>query len=269
MRPADRPARTEGVCHGSPTRDTVSSDGVRTIPHRPAALVLQHGRLGPPGLLARWLRARADRRRRAPRRAGRRAAEPGRLRLRRLPGLGEVPEPPARRARARGARPDRPLRRARRPVLGLCFGGQALAEVLGGTVEVLDAPELGWHRVESTAPDVVAAGPVAAVALRGVPRAARRGGARALAGVLPGVPLRPAPRHAVPPRVHRRHRRAVGASTTRARLPGRLEDHLEHLRAGAAAHGAAAEAAAVRLFDAFWAGCPGAHAETAAGATRE
>jgi GMP synthase-like glutamine amidotransferase len=30
------------------------------------------------------------------------------------------------------------------PVLGLCFGGQALSVALGGSVEKLDTPEIGW-----------------------------------------------------------------------------------------------------------------------------
>jgi GMP synthase-like glutamine amidotransferase len=40
------------------------------------------------------------------------------------------------------------------PVLGLCFGAQMLAVVLGGTVHRLDTPELGWYEVDSTAPGV-------------------------------------------------------------------------------------------------------------------
>lgn len=35
------------------------------------------------------------------------------------------------------------------PVLGLCFGGQALSLALGGGIEVLPAPEIGWISVES------------------------------------------------------------------------------------------------------------------------
>jgi GMP synthase (glutamine-hydrolysing) len=33
---------------------------------------------------------------------------------------------------------------ADRPVLGLCFGGQALAAVMGGTVRRAERPEIGW-----------------------------------------------------------------------------------------------------------------------------
>ncbi|HET8980314.1 MAG TPA: type 1 glutamine amidotransferase [Solirubrobacteraceae bacterium] len=42
------------------------------------------------------------------------------------------------------------------PVLGLCFGGQALSVALGGGVEVLDRPEIGWVAVQSSDPAVPA-----------------------------------------------------------------------------------------------------------------
>jgi GMP synthase-like glutamine amidotransferase len=45
------------------------------------------------------------------------------------------------------------------PVLGNCFGAQALSAALGGTVERAPRPELGWVRVDTDAPDVVASGP--------------------------------------------------------------------------------------------------------------
>jgi GMP synthase-like glutamine amidotransferase len=45
------------------------------------------------------------------------------------------------------------------PVLGLCFGGQLLASVLGGAIEALPRPELGWARVESKEPAAVPDGP--------------------------------------------------------------------------------------------------------------
>jgi GMP synthase-like glutamine amidotransferase len=38
------------------------------------------------------------------------------------------------------------------PVLGLCFGGQALSVALGGGVHVMDTPEIGWVPVESFDP---------------------------------------------------------------------------------------------------------------------
>jgi GMP synthase-like glutamine amidotransferase len=45
------------------------------------------------------------------------------------------------------------------PVLGICFGGQALAAALGGAVVPADASEVGWHRIETDAPDLIEAGP--------------------------------------------------------------------------------------------------------------
>ena len=38
------------------------------------------------------------------------------------------------------------------PVLGLCFGGQALSLALDGGVDVLDQPEIGWFPVETADP---------------------------------------------------------------------------------------------------------------------
>ncbi|MGW8376240.1 gamma-glutamyl-gamma-aminobutyrate hydrolase family protein [Streptomyces sp. ODS28] len=45
------------------------------------------------------------------------------------------------------------------PVLGICFGGQALAAALGGTVERAPAWELGWSTVHTDAPQLVGPGP--------------------------------------------------------------------------------------------------------------
>ncbi|MDE3131065.1 MAG: hypothetical protein KGL16_07910 [Acidobacteriota bacterium] len=44
-------------------------------------------------------------------------------------------------------------------VLGLCYGGQVLADVLGGVVEPAPEPELGWQMVDSDDPDQVPQGP--------------------------------------------------------------------------------------------------------------
>lgn len=45
------------------------------------------------------------------------------------------------------------------PVLGLCFGGEALAAVLGARVERAPTPELGWREIETDEPDAIPAGP--------------------------------------------------------------------------------------------------------------
>jgi GMP synthase-like glutamine amidotransferase len=45
------------------------------------------------------------------------------------------------------------------PILGICFGAQALATALGGKVHRAPYGEFGWKVVETTAPDVVPEGP--------------------------------------------------------------------------------------------------------------
>ena len=45
------------------------------------------------------------------------------------------------------------------PVLGVCFGGQLLAQVLGAPVERAPRTEVGWHRVDTVDPARVPPGP--------------------------------------------------------------------------------------------------------------
>ena len=45
------------------------------------------------------------------------------------------------------------------PVLGICFGGQALAAALGGSVERAPEAEVGWYSIETDRPDLVESGP--------------------------------------------------------------------------------------------------------------
>src|SRR3954447_10778292 len=45
------------------------------------------------------------------------------------------------------------------PVLGLCFGGQALAAALGGEVRAARAPEIGWLELEPLDGGAISSGP--------------------------------------------------------------------------------------------------------------
>jgi GMP synthase-like glutamine amidotransferase len=45
------------------------------------------------------------------------------------------------------------------PFLGICFGGQALARALGGSVAPGPIPEIGWTDIESDRPDLISTGP--------------------------------------------------------------------------------------------------------------
>ncbi len=45
------------------------------------------------------------------------------------------------------------------PILGVCFGAQALALAMGGSVALAAEPEIGWLTVETDNADVIEAGP--------------------------------------------------------------------------------------------------------------
>lgn len=49
--------------------------------------------------------------------------------------------------------------RAGVPVLGICFGAQALSAALGGQVEPVGFTEVGWTMVESLDPEIIEPGP--------------------------------------------------------------------------------------------------------------
>jgi len=123
------------------------------------ALVLQHGETGPPGLLAEWAHQHGL---------------PLEIYMTHLDGpwpqvdgrpfvacLGSKHSPADREVPvvaqtlaliARAVQEDV-------PVLGLCYGGQVLADVLGGQIEPAPEAELGWYEIETDEPELVPAGP--------------------------------------------------------------------------------------------------------------
>ena len=96
------------------------------------------------------------------------------------------------------------------PVLGICFGAQALAAALGGCVHRARTPELGWVTVETADAEHVPAGPWMAwhedrftlppLAYELASQRVRR----------PGLLPLPPPRGPVPPRGHARDRPRLG-----------------------------------------------------------
>jgi GMP synthase-like glutamine amidotransferase len=45
------------------------------------------------------------------------------------------------------------------PIFGVCFGGQLLAQVLGGRVQAGRRPEIGWRSLRSSDPELIEPGP--------------------------------------------------------------------------------------------------------------
>ena len=122
-------------------------------------LIRQHVEYAPPGLLAAWLEARGIRYAVSRSWAGGPLPDPrdyafvASLGHTRGPGDTQDPGVAAELEllRSAGARDV--------PVLGLCFGGEALAAVLGARVERAPVPELGWRSIETDDPQRVPAGP--------------------------------------------------------------------------------------------------------------
>lgn len=122
------------------------------------ALIFQHGRLGPPAYLAEWLEERG-----LPYVVHHAGEDPpdelsdfgfvvslGSEHSAASVDLDWVPaEIEALRAAVS----------ADVPVLGLCFGGQALSLALGGGVDALERPEIGWFPVTTIDADSIPGGP--------------------------------------------------------------------------------------------------------------
>ncbi len=122
-------------------------------------LIRQHVEYAPPGLLATWLEARGRPYEVDRSWLGAPLPDPGRYAfmasLGHSRGPGDTDDPAVAaelellgRAVALGV-----------PVLGLCYGGEALAAVLGGRVERAPVPELGWREIETDDPELVPRGP--------------------------------------------------------------------------------------------------------------
>jgi GMP synthase-like glutamine amidotransferase len=122
-------------------------------------LILQHGDSGPPGVLGDWAAARGieleihHAQSGAPLPALNGQAFIASLGSPHNPADLHIPE-----VAAELAYVEQAIARDI-PVLGLCFGGQMLAKALGGEIEKAPHPELGWHAIDSAAPEIVPPGP--------------------------------------------------------------------------------------------------------------
>ena len=121
------------------------------------------------------------------------------------------------------------------PVLGVCFGGQALAAALGGAVHRAATPEIGWLELEPL-DGADRPGPVVRVAQRHLHAAARGDASRAQRGVPARVPRGPQHRPAVPSRGHARHRRGLDPRRARHAVP-RADRRRRHPRPDAGGRG--------------------------------
>lgn len=127
---------------------------------RARGLILQHGADGPPGILGEWLTERAIEHEvhstwRDP--LPERPEDYGWIAT-----LGSEHTPGAPGAPAWVDDEIAFLRAglaAETPVLGLCFGGQALAVAAGGSVLAAEPAQIGWIEIETDDPDLIPPGP--------------------------------------------------------------------------------------------------------------
>lgn len=123
------------------------------------ALVRQHEARTPPGLLEEWLRERGVPFEVSRSWAGEETPDPSRYSF--VASLGSPHGPNDTHVGAVrdelelvGSAVERGV-----PVLGLCFGGETLSAVLGGTVERAETPELGWREIDTDNPETIPPGP--------------------------------------------------------------------------------------------------------------
>lgn len=216
-------------------------------------LVLEHGELAPAAQLGDWLASRGlastvvrvDQATRLPRPDG--FAFVASLGSRHSPRELEVPHVALELELLRDC-----ITRAI-PVLGLCYGGQALAAALGGAVEPIPEPEYGWQRIESDDPELIADGPwlqwhyeAFSVPPGATELARSAAGPQAFAsGPHLGVQFHPEATS------------AIVAAWARAdpRLAEPVAELVAELDRGERRYGADARHAASRLFDGFWQRC--------------
>ncbi len=122
-------------------------------------LIRQHEKMAPPGLLVEWLRERGIPFEVHSSWLG--AATPELLNYLFVASLGSPygPNDTHERAVVEELRLIEAAVEGGLPVLGLCFGGEALSAVLGGSVERAPVPELGWREIETDDPVAVPGGP--------------------------------------------------------------------------------------------------------------
>lgn len=123
-------------------------------------LILQHAHDAPPAILREWLRDRGIAHRTHAVWRDPLPAEPDGFAW--IASLGSEHTPGDPGAPAWVGEEVRWLARAldaRVPVLGLCFGGQALALAAGGAVGPAEPPEVGWMEIETDDPRLIPAGP--------------------------------------------------------------------------------------------------------------
>jgi GMP synthase-like glutamine amidotransferase len=123
------------------------------------ALIRRHGDWGPPALLAEWMRARGIPYEVDASWLGEPLPDPRRYSF--IASLGSKHSPRDTHVPAVAAELELLDQAVAHdvPVLGLCFGGQALAVVLGGSVEPAPIPELGWRTITTDDARAVPEGP--------------------------------------------------------------------------------------------------------------